>query len=473
MSAVHDLTALEQAAAIRSGELSAIEVTQHYLGRAARLSDDVGAYVHVSEELALEQARSAEAQVRSASRDAQLPPLLGVVCPVKDLDFVAGVPTKMGSAALDITPFDDDNFVTKMRSAGLVFTGKTNTPEFGLPCYTEPEVAPPARTPWDLTRSAGGSSGGAGAAVAAGLAPFAQGSDGGGSIRIPSAVCGLVGIKPSRGRISNGPLSDSIGDLATVGPMARTVSDAAALLDVLAGNFPGDPIGAPGPRLGSFLDAAGRNPGRLTVGVLTKPALGHVKPHADVLSAVDATVKVLESLGHSVEEVEPPFDETMVPIFTTLWSTLASSIPLNPEQESKIRPLTSWLREQGKDHSATDLARTISIMRIASRAAMFTTNHLDAILVPTLADLPALVGQLRNDEDPAADFAAQVAYSPFCAPYNVTGQPAINVPMNWNSAGLPVGVQFVGRMFDEETLISLAAQLEQASPWRDRRPELW
>ncbi len=473
MSAIHDLSALEQAAAIRTGELSAVEVTQHYLARTARLSDDVGAFVTLSDDLALSQARTADARVYSAGSRDVLPPLLGVVCPVKDLDFVAGVPARMGSGAFDITPSDDDNFVVKLRAAGLVFTGKTNTPEFGLSCYTEPDVAPPARTPWDLTRSAGGSSGGAAAAVAAGLAPFAQGSDGGGSIRIPSSVCGLVGIKPSRGRVSNGPIRDTIGDLATHGPIARTVADAAALLDVLAGSFPGDPIGAPTPRRGTFLDAASRIPGKLAIGVIANPALSNVSPHPDVSAALSATVALLAELGHTVVEVAPPFDDTILPIFTTLWSTLSTLVPVTAQQEPQLRPLTRWLRARGATYSAMELAGTVSVMRIAARAAMVATNHLDAVVTPTLADLPALVGQLRNDDDPAADFAAQVSYSPFCASYNVTGQPSVNVPINWNNEGLPVGVQFVGRMFDEETIISLAAQLEQARPWHNRRPAIW
>ncbi|MBP7972836.1 MAG: amidase [Candidatus Nanopelagicales bacterium] len=472
MSKLHDLTALEQAKAIRAGTTSALELAEHYIHRSERLTDDVGAFVELTPELALDQARAADARVRAASADDVLPPLLGVVCPVKDLDFVSGIPTRFGSSAIDITPWEDDNVVTKLRAAGLVFTGKTNTPEMGLPCYTEPDVAPPARTPWDLTRSAAGSSGGAAAAVSSGLAPFAHGSDGGGSIRIPSSVTGLVGIKPSRGRVSNGPLRDPIGEVNVSGPIARTVADAAALLDAMAGGFPGDPFGAPAPS-DTFLAAARRDPGKLRIGFYETPSLSHVSLHPDVATAVARTASALEELGHELVEVAPPFDDSILPMFTTVWNTLATLTPVAPDKEELLRPLTKHLRQLGWQISGPQLAGSISMLRISARAAMIATNGFDAILAPTIADIPALVGQLRNDDDPAADFDAQVRYSPFCAAYNVTGQPAINVPMNWNANGLPIGVQLVGRMFEEETIISLAAQLEAAHSWLGRYPAIW
>lgn len=473
MAALHDLTALQQAAAIRSGEVSSVELTQHYLSRSESLSDQVGAFVIQTPELALDQARGADAKIRDMPESDDLPPLFGVVCPVKDLDFVAGVRTRLGSRALDITPFGDDNVVAKMRAAGLVFTGKTNTPEMGLPCYTEPDVAPPARTPWDLQRSAGGSSGGAAAAVAAGLAPIAQGSDGGGSVRIPSSVAGLVGIKPTRGRVSNGPLRDAVGDLATHGPIGRTVADTAALLDVMAGSFPGDPFSARGPAHGTFLDAATRELGPMTIGFYRNSSLSEVDVHPDVAAAVTHTGELLESQGHEVVEVAPPFNDDLLPVFLAVWSSLALLTPVMPDDEEKLRPLTKYLRELGRGVSGNELAGAISMLRMTSRAAMEATAHLDAILAPTLADIPALVGQLRNDDDPAADFAAQVNYSPFCAVFNVTGQPAINVPLNWNEDGLPIGIQLVGRMNDEETIISLAAALERTQDWTARRPAIW
>jgi amidase len=240
MPELHDLSALDQAAAIRGGTVSPTELVEHYLARIAAHSDTVGAFVTVTGDTALAQAAEATTRVLDARRNgatAALPPLLGVPTAIKDLTLTAGVPTKLGSLAFaDLVPPVDDHVVTLLRAAGTISLGKTNTPELGAPCYTEPDpsIAPPARTPWDLTRSAGGSSGGAAAAVATGLVPFAQGSDGGGSVRIPASVTGLVGIKVSRGRVSNGPLGGDLNGLAWNGPLARTVADAAAMLDAMA-----------------------------------------------------------------------------------------------------------------------------------------------------------------------------------------------------------------------------------------------
>jgi len=472
MSELHDLSALEQGEAIRSREVSSREFTEHYLERTNRLSDQVGAFARVTEELARRQADAADVAVREGGAQG---PLWGVVCPVKALAMVDGVPTNFGSLAVEVTPPFDDFVVSKMREAGLVFTGLTNAPEFGLPCYTEPDpsIAPPAKTPWDLSRSAGGSSGGAGAAVAAGLAPIALGSDGGGSIRIPASVTGIVGIKPTRGRVSNGPLGDAVADLVNHGPMARTVADAAALLDALAGAFPGDPYSAIPPKRGTFLDAATRDPGKLTIGMYVTPVLVETEVDPQVLAAVADTAAVLESLGHEVVEIDPPFDTSLWPTFSALWSVLALLTPVAPEDEHKLRPLTRYLREQGRHVTGVELATALGSARVAARAAVAASAQFDAVLAPTVAALPALVGQLRDDADPEADFAAQSAFSPFCAPYNVTGQPAINVPLNWSLDELPIGVQLIGRMHDEETLISLAAALESESSWTQRQPAMW
>src|ERR1700756_4998541 len=234
MAQIHELTMIELAAAMRSGELSPVTVTDHYLRRTHELNDQVGAFYTITAEYAADQALAAEKAVAAAEDKAALPPLTGVPIPIKDLNMVAGVRQTLGSKAFETNvPDTDDYVVVKIKEAGAVITGKTATPEFGLPCYTETEVGPPARTPWDLSRSAGGSSGGAAAAVAAGLAPAAQGSDGGGSIRIPSSVCGLFGIKPTPGRISQGAMMPDPTRVSTHGPIARTVEDAALLLDVM------------------------------------------------------------------------------------------------------------------------------------------------------------------------------------------------------------------------------------------------
>ncbi len=471
MADLHDLSALEQGAAIRSGETSAVELTEHYLARSEEIGAEVGAFVRLTPDLALEMAAAADARVLAGDLE-DASPLLGVVCPVKDLDMVAGVPTTFGSGPVELTFPMDSNVVAAMRAGGLVFTGKTNTPEFGFPCYTEPDVAPPARTPWDLSRSAAGSSGGAAAAVSSGLAPIAQGSDGGGSIRLPSSVCGLVGIKTSRGRVSNGPLGEPVGDLAVYGPLARTVRDAAALLDIMAVPFPDDPRPAP-PEPGGFLNAADRDPGRLRIGYFTEPVVGGTAPTTDVLEAVADTVALLTDLGHELVPTKPPVPSEVVAQFELVWAAIAAGLPLPPELDPELRPLTRMLRERARRADAGELAAAVTAMNSASRAGLKASAEFDVVLCPTAAAKPFTVGQLRDDDDPEGDFEAQKEWAAYTAIYNVTGQPAINVPLNWNSEGLPIGVQFAGRPYAEALLISLAAQLEGARPWLHRRPTSW
>lgn len=470
MSALHDLTALEQAAAIRTGELTSVELAEHYLRRTEALSDQVGAFISTTADLALEQARAAD---RAVAEGADLGPLHGVVAPVKDLNLMAGVPVRFGSAALEMVPQVDDYVVARMRAGGLVCTGTTNTPEFGSPCYTENRIAPPARTPWDLERSAGGSSGGAAAAVSTGLAAAALGSDGGGSIRIPASCTGLVGIKPSRGRISNGPFGDSVGDLAVHGPLARTVADAAALLDVLAGSALDDPYQARGAAQGSFLDAARTDPGRLRIGRFREPVVAQTDLHPESVAAYEEATAVLTELGHEVVDVARPFSPDVVPQFEAVWQVLSTLAPVDPARESELMPLTRWLRGLGSEVTGTQVAVAVSTMRGLSRAAINQTAHLDVVLTPILSTLPAPIGGMRDDEDPAADFAAQKAYTPFTSPYNISGQPAMSVPLHWTEDGLPVGVQIIGRPWGESTMISVAAQIEQARPWQQRRHALW
>src|SRR5580692_3382782 len=303
MTQIHELTMVELATAIRTRELSPVAVTDHYLRRTDELNDRLGAFYTVTAELAAEQA------VAAADDPGQLPPLTGVPIPIKDLNMVAGVRQTLGSLAYaDNVPDADDYVVSAIRQAGAVITGKTATPEFGLPCYTETKIGPPARTPWDLSRSAGGSSGGAAAAVAAGLAPAAQGSDGGGSIRIPSSVCGLFGLKPSRGRISNAPLLPDLAGLGTEGPLARSVADAALLLDVMTGNQPGDMYTQPPlPPGETFLACAHRPPGRLRIGRTLQHPIEGATVHPDCVTAYEDASALLASLGHDVEDVAMPF----------------------------------------------------------------------------------------------------------------------------------------------------------------------
>ncbi|WP_026313741.1 amidase [Actinomadura flavalba] len=474
MTHTHDLTAVRLAAAIRSRDLSPVDVTDHYLDRVDRLNEQVGAYVTVTAELAREQARAAEKAVMDASDPALLPPLLGVPVPIKDLNLTEGVRTTLGSEVFtDLTGFADDNVVVRLREAGSIMLGKTNTPEFGLPCYTENGVSAPARTPWDLTRSAGGSSGGAAAAVAAGLAPVAQGSDGGGSIRIPSSVCGLFGLKPTRGRISHGPIVPDLFGLATDGPIARTVADAALLLDVMTGSRPGDLYLAPPQAAGStYLSAVERPPGRLRIARSAKPVVPGAEVHPDCLAAYEAASVLLEELGHEVVELPDVFTPDLLPQFETLWSVMATLTPVDPSQEDRLQPLTRWLRERGDATRAPELIASLAALQAALRAAMPLMNEYDAVLHPTLAQPPAPIGHF-HDQDPAENFRRQTHFTPFTALYNVSGQPAVSLPLHWTDAGLPIGVMLAGRLGAEDVLLSLSAQLEEARPWIDRRPALW
>ncbi|MET8146613.1 amidase [Sphaerisporangium sp. NPDC005288] len=472
MAHIHDLTALEQAAAVRARELSPVEITKHYIERVERLDPRVGAFVTPTPERALEEARRAEAQVMES---ADLPPLLGVPIPVKDLNLVKDVPIRFGSATYEgfVAPVDD-SVVERLRAAGTIMLGKTATPEFGLPCYTETDVSPPSRTPWDLTRSAGGSSGGAAAAVAAGLAPAAQGSDGAGSIRIPASVCGLYGIKPTRGRISFAPVVPDLAGLSTNGPIARTVADAAALLEAMAHNQPGDLYHAPPSPVG-FLEAARREPGRLRIGRNATPVVPGAEVHPDVMAAYEEASRLLESLGHEVVDMPPAFDGSILAEFERLWFCFACMHPVDPSLEPRLRPLTRWLRERGFATPAPAFLQAQATLQTATRFAFLVMNDYDAILSPTVTQPPVPIGWFEDVEDPEETFHRMERFAPFAAPYNISGQPAVNLPLHWTGAGLPIGVMLAGRFGDEATLISLSAQVEAAVGgfWGDRRPEIW
>ena len=474
MGQIHELGMIELAAAIRARQVSPVAVTDHYLRRVHELNDRVGAFYTITADLAADQARAAEKVVTSTQDATQLPPLTGVPIPIKDLNMVAGVRQTLGSEAFaDNVSAEDDYVVTRLRDAGSVMLGKTATPEFGLPCYTETRIGPPARTPWDLRRSAGGSSGGAGAAVAAGLAPAAQGSDGGGSIRIPSSVCGLFGIKPSRGRISEGPLMPDLAGFSVNGPIARTVADAALLLDVMAGNYPGDMYTQPPLPAGeTFVGYAGRPPGRLRIARTLQHPVEGAQVHQDCVTAYEDASRLLSRLGHDVEDVAMPLGPDSVPFFETIWYAYATLAPVDPAKEELLLPLTRYLRERGRATGAQDLVFAQAYLQAVTRAALTVLGGYDAILTPTLAQPPVPVGWF-DEVDPSENFERQKHFTPYAAVYNVSGQPAVNVPLYWNSDGLPIGVMLAGRVGDEGTLISLSAQLEDARPWKDRHPPLW
>jgi len=485
------LTALDLAAAIRAGEIGPVEVVTAALERAERLGPGLGAFVTHTPEQALDAARAVERGLRPGVGPvrADVAPFLGVPVGVKDLTQVAGVPMRMGTAALDpVVPEVDDGAVTLLRRAGVAVVGTTSTPEFGLPCYTEPDIGPPARTPWDLTRSAGGSSGGSAAAVAAGIVPLALGSDGGGSIRIPASACGLVGLKASRGRISWGPQGVDRAGLATLGVLTRDVRDTAAALDVLARPWPGDLALLPGPRT-TFLDACGREAGRLRIGLLTDPVIDDGAPvHPACRAAAERVAGVLEDLGHAVDLAPVPFPAERWGVFRALWSVGALGVPVPPEREERLVPLTRWLREAGRAVTGVTYAEAVAAAQALARETARSWAGFDVVVTPTLAQPPAPVGSLRDDADPAADFAAQTAFTPWTSIYNLTGAPAISLPLGWaevpgadpDGAGasrsgdgarlLPIGVMLGARLGEEEALLALAVDLEAAMPWRHRRP---
>lgn len=473
-----ELSALDLADVMRSREVSPVEVTEEALRRAERLDDPLGLYVTRTPERALAQARETEASVMAARDRRELPSLVGVPCPIKDLTPVSGVRLTLGSAAFADQVSDvDDGLVTLLRRAGTVMTGKTNTPELGLPCYTEPDVAPPARTPWDASRGAGGSSGGAAAVVAAGVTPLAHGSDGGGSIRIPASACGVVGLKPTRGRVSPGPYGVDVAGLAVAGPLARTVADAAAFLDAVSAPWPGDVSALPPPR-STFVDAT-RHPPRtpLRIGLLTRPVIAaDAIVHPACSTAAQRAAQVLEHLGHHVEPVPSPFPAEQWAAFSAVWAALAASAPVPDGHETSLRPLTRWLRERGRQVSAVEYVTAVAGMQVVARQVAAAWSDVDVVLSPTLADLPAPVGGLRDDGDPAADFAAQTRYTPWTSVWNLIGRPAISLPLHWHLEAdrlLPVGVMLGARLAEEETLLSVAAQLEQAVPWHHHYRSMW
>lgn len=475
MADLHDLSAFEQAAAIRRGDVSPSELVDHYLARIERWNDTLGAYVTVTAELARSQAAAAERTLRSAEPQS-LPPLLGVPIAIKDLTDVAGVRTTLGSAVFaDRVPSTDAHVVALLRAAGTVFLGKTNTPEFGLPCYTESDIAPPARSPWDTRYSAGGSSGGSAVAVAAGLAPWAQGNDGGGSVRIPAAVCGLVGLKVSRGRVSNGPGPGDVSGLAWHGPLTRTVRDAALWLDAVAVPMPGDPYWAPPlPPGDSFVAATDREPGRLRIARYSTPVIIDEPVDPECLDAYERISTLLVDLGHDVVDVPGPGDPEVVAAFERVWAVLAAATALPRGAESRLRPLTRWLRDRGRRISGPEYARAVATLHQRTRDIAVAWQQFDAVLTPTLAHPAVEVGALRDDEDPAADFENQKRFTPFTSLANMTGQPAITLPVAVSQAGLPIGVMLAGHAGDEATLLSLAAQVEAVVPWNaGRQPACW
>jgi amidase/6-aminohexanoate-cyclic-dimer hydrolase len=464
--------ALGLAELIARKKVSAEEVLEAAIDRLEALNPRINAVVHKM----YDQAR--------ATLKAGLPtsPLAGVPFLLKDLyAWCAGAPVGNGSHLHDGFVADHDyTLVERYKHAGLVILGRTNTPEFGLNAATEPVAYGPTRNPWNLGRSAGGSSGGAAAAVAAGMVPAAHATDGGGSIRIPAANCGLVGLKPTRARNPAGPVvGEGWSGLAIGHVVSRSLRDSAALLDATAGPAPGDPYWAPPPAR-PFLKEVGAPPGRLRIALYTKPVSG-VPVHADCVAGAEAAARLCEELGHEVREAAPQFDWEGLgwAMQVIIGGNLRNGIDLRLAGLGReLRPgdverVTAEWYELGGTFTARDYARAIMVVHgVGRRFGAFFADH-DVLLSPTLAEPPLPLGatdMMKNDLKSYNEKLFRLI--PFTPPFNVAGGPAISLPLHWTADGLPVGVQFGAGFGNEAALFRLAAQIEAARPWRDRRPAL-
>ena len=457
-------TVVESAALVRGGDATPRELVTAALERIEALDPSLNAFAGVDAERALADADAVRAGAAFA----------GVPFAVKANVPVAGRLLTMGSALLSGHRADHDAFlVARLKRAGFVVVGMTNLAEFAILPTTEPRHGGPTRNPWDMTRTPGGSSGGSAAAVAAGMVPAAHGNDGGGSIRIPAACSGLVGLKPSRGRISQGPGSGA-SFLAAEGVLTRTVADTAALLDVLAGYEVGDATWAPKPAE-PYSVAARRDPGRLRVGVSTANYLG-VAVTPGVEQALLEAAGLLAGHGHEVVEASPPLpDPELLELFLTVFGpnvavgiAAAEALAGRAAGPEDIEPLARAVLERAAAvPSHVYLAAQAQLQRMARTVVAFFADH-DVLLTPTLARPPLPIGELHGcGKRPLEDLARSGAFAPFTALFNVTGQTAISVPMGLDAEQLPRSVQLVGRPLGEERLLQLAAQLESHFPWRD------
>ena len=423
-----------------------------------------------------------EAREVAASADLPEGPFRGVPFLLKDL-FAAmgGKPLTNGNKALAAAPPvspADTTLVSRHRAAGLVIAGRTNSPELGSLPVTEPEAYGPTRNPWNLDHTPGGSSGGSAAAVAAGMVPIAHASDGGGSIRIPASCCGLVGLKVSQGRISMGPLRSEAG-LGVEHCVSRTVRDTARLLDATHGPGVGDTVSAP-PPIRPYADEVGADPGVLRIGLLDHHPRDEFV-HDDCVEAVRAAATLLAGLGHHVEPGWPEVlaDASFTPRFMALWAT-SMAVGIESFGTQIGRPLTAddveavnWAQaEYARKYSAVDLASAqAACVDFRRTAQQWWADGWDLLLTPTLGEPPVRIGEHDpQPDDPMAGMKRAARFVPFTPPWNMSGQPAISLPLHWNAVGLPIGVQLVAAYGREDVLIRVAAQLEAAQPWADRHP---
>jgi len=464
--------ALELAGLLRSGQVHARELVEAALHRLEEREGRINAFCFVGAERAL---ATAEGISPGDGR-----PFAGVPIAIKDGTPQRGLPMRIGSALFEgYVPDHDAASVRRLREAGFVPIGRTTMPEFGILPTTEPRLTGPTRNPWDPTRTPGGSSGGSAAAVAAGVVPLAHGSDGGGSLRIPAACCGLVGLKASRGRISFAP---DRGDdpLVTEGVLTRTVADTAALLDVLAGYESGDATWAPPPSR-PFPEAIGSPTPSLRVGLLLEPPVPAVGtpdkvPDSACARAAEDAGRLLEDLGHRVEPFAlEPLTEGEWGAFDDVWAVLAAEgvaagegLLGRPPAPDDVEPLTWALYEKGCALDALSYRSSFATLQRAARRVVSATRPFDVLLTPALAERPVPIGTITGMEepDPLSALSRSDRFTPYTALWNVTGQPAVSLPLFHGEDGLPLGVQAVGGPAGEALLLALAAQLEEARPWK-------
>ncbi|MFJ6537487.1 amidase [Paenarthrobacter sp. NPDC091711] len=471
---LHDLsrlTAVELRDALAAGELSARESAEHFLREIESRNKQLGAFVTVTAEQALKDAEAADALHARLAREGRrddIPVLHGMPLAFKDLTDVAGVPTTHGSAALEHKPAPEDGaLAAALKRQGVISLGKTQVPEFGLTAYSENRVAPPSRNPHALGRSSGGSSGGSAAAVAAGLVPFAPGTDGGGSIRIPAGACGLVGLKPGRGLVASGASAGDAAKLVVAGPLARTAADAALLMDALV---PRDQ--APD---GGYLANVGLAPEPLRIGVSLDSPWAGVYPFEIEPEAMDALMlgtKLLEKAGHNIGEADIRYDNRYPESFTTAWTAGVGSARIAPQREALLTPLTRTFRRRAQQRSTLKVNEALRFLRQFEHDTVAQYAEWDLILMPTLAQTPRPIGWFTGGGhsgepwpsewtgDADEDYKRQCEYAPWSSMVNVCGLPAISVPVHTTAAGLPMGIQLIGRPGSELLLLQLAAVLQ-------------
>ena len=468
------LDATAQAELVRTGVATPLELVDAAIERVERVNPQLNAVIHPLFDSARERAKG------------ELPdgPFRGVPVLFKDLGCaVEGDPYHEGMAIakrLGYRSAHTDELAKRYLEAGFVCIGRTNTPEQGLVPTTEPYAYGPTRNPWNTEHTTGGSSGGSAAAVASGMVPLAHANDGGGSIRIPASCCGLVGLKPSRGRVSGAPFGDPLVSMLVVDLcVSRTVRDTAALLDAVHGPAVGDTVIAPAPRR-PFRDEVGADPGRLRIGILTHDPLTGDMAQPECVAAAEAAGKLLESLGHTVDESSPKAvdDPALVGHFTSLWSGGLAAALANWENllgekiaESDVEPLTWALAEIGRATGAVDYITAIGVLSAQTRAVeQWWADGYDLLLTPTLAEAPVELGTFDTPDNPILGFMRAAQFTPFTPIFNITGQPAISVPSATSSRGLPIGIHLVASYGREDVLLRVASQIETAAPWIDRRP---